>query len=122
MLFRIHVFRVQVFQSPCFSDYRFFRVQVFQGPGFSGSRFFKVQVFQGTDFSGSRLFRVQVFQGPGFSGSRFFRFRVQGPGPGFRSSLTPENLSNFERFFFPENDVLERANYFFYTNKFTSVL
>ena len=34
-------------------------------------------------FSGSRFFRVQVFQGPGFSGSRS---RVQGPGPGFRSS------------------------------------
>ena len=43
------------------------------------------------------FFRVQVFQGPGFSWSRFFRvrvqgpsprsgFRVQGPGPGFRSS------------------------------------
>ena len=32
-------------------------------------------------FSLSRFFRVQVFQGTGFSGSR-----VQGPGPGFRSS------------------------------------
>ena len=93
-------FRVHVFQITGFSGSRFFRVQVFQGPGFSGSRFFKVQVFQGTDFSGSRLFKVQVFQGPGFSGSRFFRFRVQGPGPGFRSSLTPENLLNFERDFF----------------------
>ena len=55
---------------PCFSGFRSFRVQVFQGPGFSGSRFF----------------RVQDFLGPGFSGSRFFRVRVQGPGPGFRSS------------------------------------
>ena len=34
-------------------------------------------------FSGSRFFRIQVFQGPGFSGSGS---RVQGPGPGFRSS------------------------------------
>ena len=46
---------------PCFSRSRFFRVQVFQGPGFSGSR-----------FSGSR------FLGGGS--------RVQGPGPGYRSS------------------------------------
>ena len=40
-------------------------------------------------FSGSMLFRVQVFLSPGFSGSRFFRVwvQVQGPGPGFRSSL-----------------------------------
>ena len=45
-------------------------------------------------FSRSKIFRVHVFQGPGFSGSRFFRvqvfrvpvFRVQGPGPGYRSS------------------------------------
>ena len=32
-------------------------------------------------FTGSRFFRVQVFQGPA-PGSR-----VEGPGPGFRSSL-----------------------------------
>ena len=51
---------------------RFFKVQIFQGPGFSGSRFFRVQ-----------LFRVRVqgpVQGPGFGS------RVQGPGPGYRSS------------------------------------
>ena len=53
-------------------------------PGFSGSRFFRVQVFQGPGFSGPRFFRVQVFQGPG-PGSRS-RVRVQGLGPGFRSS------------------------------------
>ena len=35
-------------------------------------------------FSGSRFFMVQVFQGPDFSLSQS---RVQGPGPGFRSSL-----------------------------------
>ena len=34
-------------------------------------------------FSWSRFFRIQVFVGPGFSGSGF---RVQGLGPGFRSS------------------------------------
>ena len=34
------------------------------------------------------FFRVQAFLGPGFSGSRFFRVWVEGPGPGFRSSLT----------------------------------
>ena len=62
MFFRIHVFRVQVFQSPC--------------------------------FSGSRFFRVHVFQGPGFSGSRFFRIRVQGPGPGFRSSPLKQALNH----------------------------
>ena len=32
------------------------------------------------------FFRAQVFQGPEFLGSRFFWVRVQGPGPGFRSS------------------------------------
>ena len=56
-------------------------------PRFSGSRFFKVQVFQSSGFSGSRFFRLQVFLSPGFSGSRFFTVRVQGLGPGFRSSL-----------------------------------
>ena len=71
---------------PYFSGSMFFRVQVFQSSCFSGSRFFRVQVFQGPGYSGSRLFRVQVFQGPVFLGSRFFRVRVQGPGPGFRSS------------------------------------
>ena len=81
MFFRIHVFRVQVFQSPCFSGSTFFRDQVFQGPGFSESKFFRVQVFQGPGYSGSRFFRVQVFQGPSFSGSRFFMVQViQGPG------------------------------------------
>ena len=40
---------------PCFSGSRFFRVQVFQGPGCSGFRF-----FVGPGFSGL---------GPGFSGS-----------------------------------------------------
>ena len=45
-------------------------------------------------FSGSRFFRAQVFQGPGFLGSRFFRIRVQGPGPGFRSSPNDERKSN----------------------------
>ena len=65
-----------VFQDSYFSGSRFFRVQVFQIPGFSGSR-----------FSESRFFRVLVFQGPGFLGSGS-RVRVQGPGPGFRSSQT----------------------------------
>ena len=55
-------------------------------PGFSRSRFFRVQVFQSPGFPGSWFFRAQVFQGPGFSGFRFFRVRVQGLGPGFRSS------------------------------------
>ena len=45
--------------------------------------FFRVKVLQGQCFSGSRFFRVQVFHGLGFSGSGS---RVQGPGPGFRSS------------------------------------
>ena len=40
-----------------------FRIQVFEGPGFSGFRF-------------SRFFWVQVFLGPGFSRSRS-RVRVQ---------------------------------------------
>ena len=63
MFSRIHVFRVQVFHSPCFSGPMFFRVQVFQGPGFSGSRLFRIQVIQGPGFSGSSFFRVQFFQG-----------------------------------------------------------
>ena len=80
-----------VFQDSCISGFTFFRLQVFLGPDFSGSRFsgfmfFRVHVFQDPGFSGSRFFRFQVFQDPGFSGSRFFRIRVQGPGPGFRSS------------------------------------
>ena len=62
---------------PCFSRPRFFRAQVFQGPGFSGSRFFRVQIFRVLVLgSGSRV------QGP----SQGSWFRVQGPGPGFRSS------------------------------------
>ena len=64
----------------------FFTVQVFQSPDFSGSRFFRVQVFLSLGFSGSRFFKAQIFLSPGFSGSRFFRVRVQGLGPGFRSS------------------------------------
>ena len=59
----------------------YFRIHVFQGPSIIGSRF-----FQGPGFSGSRFFRVQVFLSLGFPGSRFFGVRVQGPGPGFRSS------------------------------------
>ena len=35
----------------------------------------------------------QVFQGSAFSRSRFFRVRVQGPGPGFRSSH-PKKLTD----------------------------
>ena len=58
--------------------------------------FFYIQLFPTFSivqvFSGSRFFRVQVFQGPGFLGSRFFRVRVQGLGPGFRSSLFSEHL------------------------------
>ena len=50
----------------------FFRIRAFQGPGFSGFRFFRVQVFEGPSFLGSE--------------SRFFKIRVQGPGPGVRSS------------------------------------
>ena len=45
-------------------------------------------------FSDSRIFRVQVFQGPGFSESRFFRVKVQGPGPGFRSSQEVQDPYN----------------------------
>ena len=60
---------------------------IFQGPDFSRSRFFRVRVFQGPSFSGSSFFRVQVSQGLGCSGSSFFKVRVQGLGPGFRSSL-----------------------------------
>ena len=70
---------------PDFSGSRIFGVQAFQCPGFSGSRFFRVQVFQGLGFSGSHS-RVEVFQGPG-QGSRFFKVQIQGPGPGFKSSL-----------------------------------
>ena len=44
--------------------------------------------YQGPGFSESRFFMVQVFHGPGFSGSGS---RVQGPGPGFRSS--PQKVS-----------------------------
>ena len=44
-------------------------------------------IFQNPDFLGSRFFMVQVSQGLGVSGSNFYRVRVQGPGPGFRSSL-----------------------------------
>ena len=33
------------------------------------------------------VFRIYVFQVPGFLGSMFFKVQVQGPGPGFRSSL-----------------------------------
>ena len=32
------------------------------------------------------FFRIQVFEGIDCSESSFFRVRVQGPGPGFRSS------------------------------------
>ena len=60
--------------------------RVFHSPGFSESRFFRVQVFLSPSFSVSRFFRIQFFLGPGFSGSRFFRVRVEGLGPGFRSS------------------------------------
>ena len=69
-----------------FSWSMIFIVQICQGSGFSGSKFFRVQVFQGPGISGSSFFWVQDFQGPGFSvsGSRVW---VQGPGPGFRSSL-----------------------------------
>ena len=49
--------------------------------------FFKVQVFLGPGFPGSRISYIQVFQGPG-SGSRV---RVQGLGPGFRSSRNNES-------------------------------
>ena len=82
----------------------FLIVQVFQGPGFSESKFFRVQVFQGPGFSESRFFRVQVFQG-----------RVQGLGPGFRSSpynlikitfrhgCSPVNLLHIFRTPFPRN-------------------
>ena len=49
--------------------------------------FFKVQFYQGPGLSGSRFFKVQVFQGPGFKGpGPESGSRVQGPGPGFRSS------------------------------------
>ena len=41
--------------------------------------------------------RVQVLQGPGFSGSES-RFRVQVPGPGFRSSLVQLEKLNRKQF------------------------
>ena len=63
-------------------------------PRFSQSRFFRVQVFQGPGFSESRFFWVQVFQSPGFSGSGS-RVRVQGLGPGFRSSRQDVSLKLF---------------------------
>ena len=44
-------------------------------------------------FSGSRFFRVHVFQGPGSKSM----VRVQGPGPGFRSSRFPVNFVKFLR-------------------------
>ena len=56
----------------------FFMIHVFQGPCFSKYRFFWVQVFEGTGFPTSR-----------FSVSRFSR--VQGLGPGFRSSRNNES-------------------------------
>ena len=61
-----------------------------------------VQVFQSPGFSGSSFFKVQVFQVPGFLGSRFFWVRVQGVGPGFRSS--PESV---ELLLFPNSLKLE---------------
>ena len=39
---------------------------------------------------------VQVFQGPGFLWSRFFWVRVQGLGPGFRSSLRAGRSLSFD--------------------------
>ena len=33
----------------------------------------------------------------------------------------PEKFLNFQRYFFPENDVWECACYFFFINKFTSM-
>ena len=57
-------------------------------PCFSWSMFFRVHVFQSTGFSGSRFSRVQDFLHPGFPGSRV---RVQGLGPGFRSSRNNES-------------------------------
>ena len=78
------------FTSSCFLSFlgsRLFRVQVFQSPGFWRSRFFRVQVFQGPVFSGLRF--------SCFSGSRFFRVQVQGPGPGFRSSLYKQQKLTF---------------------------
>ena len=76
------------FASSCFTC--FFIVQVFQSSSFSGSRFFRVQDFQGPGFSESRFFRVCV-QGP--SSGSWSRVRVQGLGPGFRSShLFEQNL------------------------------
>ena len=75
---------------------RFTQGLLVQGPGFPGSKFFMIQVFHGPGFSWSRFFMVQIFLGPGFSwlgfsgssfsGSRFFRVRIQGTGPGYRSS------------------------------------
>ena len=48
---------------------RFFRVEILQSPGFSESMYFRVQVFLGPGFqgSGSRI-RIQGF-GPGFRSS-----------------------------------------------------
>ena len=68
---------------------------IVQSPDFSESRFFRAQVFVSPGFSGSRFFWVQIFQGPGFLESRFFWVRVQGLGPGFRSSRFANVLNQF---------------------------
>ena len=62
-------------------------------PCFSWSMFFRVHVFQSTGFSGSRFSRVQDFLHPGFLRPGFpgSRVRVQGLGPGFRSSRNNES-------------------------------
>ena len=72
-------------QGPGFPGSKFFMIQVFRCPGFSWSRFLMVQVFHGTGFSRYR-FTWLGFSGSSFSGSRFFRVRIQGTGPGYRSS------------------------------------
>ena len=79
--FRDGLFRVQVFQSPGFSEsgfseFRFFRVQVFW-----------VQVFQSPGSSGYRFFWVQFFSGSSF-------FWVLGLDPGFRSFFSLINWNS----------------------------
>ena len=52
--------------------------------------FFWIHAFQSLGFLGSRFFRVQGFQG-------LYYVRVQGPVPGFRSSLKKRHTLLYQR-------------------------
>ena len=74
-------------------------------------------------FSGSRFFRVQVFQDPD-PGSES---RIQGPGPGFRSSREKDKTNNFSPFLFERpfdhrKELLKNSQFHFkgFLFKFTS--